>query len=151
MAFLIPLTIARIPEVQSLPTATRARILSNAKAPGPIRLWCFNFVRGVLCTLVLTLLGHNLGLSSLAALSSVALIIGVLLISMAIAHTWTIIRIRGQIRLGIEEASRGSRTPICTSCGYDCSRAKSDQCPECGSPRKIPDTVGSPPPNAPEN
>jgi hypothetical protein len=142
MTFLIPLTIARIPEVQSLPTAMRAQILSNAKAPGPIRLWCFNFVRGVACTLVLTLLGHNLGLGSLAALPSVAFIIGILLISMAIAHTWTITRIRGQIRFGIEEASRGSRTPICTSCGYDCSEVNSDQCPECGASRQIPSDSG---------
>jgi hypothetical protein len=142
MTFLIPLTIARIPEVQSLPTAMRAQILSNAKAPGPVRLWCFNFVRGVACTLVLTLLGHNLGLGSLAALPSVAFIIGVLLISMAIAHTWTITRIRGQIRFGIEEASRGSRTPICTSCGYDCSEVNSDQCPECGASRQIPSDSG---------
>ena len=151
MAFLIPLTIERIPEVQSLPTATRTLVLSKAKAPGPFRLWKSTFVQSVAFTLVLTLLGHNAWFGTLAPLPAMAFIIGILLVSMMIMHAWKITRIRGQIRFGIEEASRGGWTPICTRCGFDCSRAQSDRCPECGSPRKIPDTVGSTPPNATEN
>ncbi|MDG2021585.1 MAG: hypothetical protein P8J59_06520 [Phycisphaerales bacterium] len=138
MAFVIPLTIERIPELQSLSAHTRKIALSKARTPGPIRLWFFNVVGGVGGTLVFLLVGHNLGLNTLPPTPAIILTFGVLLFFTLLSHIWTITRIRDQIRFGIREASQGRPMPICIECGYDCAGIVSDECPECGSPRNVP-------------
>lgn len=145
----VPLTIAGLPELQSFTRAERARLLAAAHAPGPVRLWAFNLSRGVFLAAVAFLVLHFNGISQqlVGPLGVIALLGGTAVFG-CLVHFWTITRIRGQLRIAIESASRGRLVPICLQCGHDCSSVESERCPECGADRRVspdPETARIPP------
>lgn len=133
MPLSIPLIIEKIPELASLPPSTRAAMLTAADAPGPWRLWSYNASRGVITTVVLIWLGHDLVYRDLPTMGSMAIIATLVVTTTFLWHVWTITRIRGRIRTGIATAAANERTPICLRCGYDCAAVDGDACPECGT------------------
>ena len=133
MPFSIPLTIEKIPELASLPPLTRAAMLTDADAPGPLRLWSYNASRGVITTVILIWLGHDLVYRGLPTMGSMAIIATLVVTTAFLWHVWTITRIRGRIRAGIAAAAVNERSPICLRCGYDCAAVDGDSCPECGT------------------
>ena len=133
MPFSIPLTIEKIPELASLPPSTRDAMLTIADAPGPWRLWSYNASRGVITTVILIWLGHDLVYRDLPTMGSMTIIATLVMTTTFLWHVWTITRIRGRIRTGIATAAANERTPICLRCGYDCATVDGDACPECGT------------------
>ena len=133
MPFSIPLTIEKIPEIASLPSSARAEMLAAADAPGPWRLWSYNASRGLITTVILIWLGHDLVYRDLPTVESMAVIAMLIATTTFLWHFWTITRIRGRIRTGIANAAANERTPICLRCGYDCAATDGDACPECGA------------------
>ena len=141
-------SISRLPEVRALPEQARRQLLSTERVPGPIRIMITACVRGFLLSLLLSGLLHmglvwsnNQNLDRL--LSPLAFVLFFVLGSAGF-HFWIMTRFRGQIRMQIEEASRGSRTPVCLSCGQDVTGVASNQCPECGRLIQVPRIANSP-------
>ena len=134
----VPLTIAGLPELQSFTPAERARLLDAANAPGPIRLWTFNLSRGVFLAAVVFLFLHLNDFSQqLVGAPGVIALLGATFVFGCLLHLWTMTRIRGQLRMAIEAASRGRLVPLCLQCGHDCSSVDSERCPECGGNRRV--------------
>lgn len=134
----VPLTISGLPELQSLSDEERQRLLASCQAPGPLRLWMFNFSRGLFLAAFVFLLMHiNDSAQRLAGpLGVVAFLGGTAAFGLA-SHFWTITRIRGQLRMAIEAASTGGLVPICLRCGHDCSGSSAQRCSECGASRRV--------------
>ncbi|MBC03039.1 MAG: hypothetical protein CMJ34_07030 [Phycisphaerae bacterium] len=135
----MPLTIAGLPELESLTSDQRRELLAACKAPSALRLWTSNLARGMCLAAVLFFILH-LGNGARQITGPIG--VGILLIGISgmtlVMHLWTITRIRGQIRMAIEAASIGGLVPICTRCGHDCTRITATRCPECGASRRIP-------------
>lgn len=134
----IPLTIAGLPELESLSSEERQELLKSCQAPSPLRLWTWSLTRGLFLTAVALFLFHiGNRAQQLSGPVGVALLLGGTLCLTWLMHMWTMIRIRGQIRMAIEAASNGGLVPICTACGHDCGLTTSPRCPECGASRRI--------------
>ena len=134
----VPLTISGLPELQSLSEDQRRRLLTGCQAPGPLRLWMFNFSRGLFLAATLFLLLHiNDSAQRLAGVLGATVFLGSTTGLTLVMHVWTITRIRGQVRMAIEAASSGGLVPICLRCGHDCSGSTVERCPECGTSRRV--------------
>ena len=134
----IPLTIAGLPELESLNSGERADLLASCNAPSPLRLWTSSLIRGMCVAAVVFFFLHiGSGARQLAGPVGAAILLGGTLCLTWVMHALRMIRIRGQIRLAIEAASRGGLVPICMACGHDCSRTTATKCPECGAPRRV--------------
>lgn len=48
------------------------------------------------------------------------------------AYQYSLIRIRGQLIMFLEEARRHERLPMCLRCGYNLQGISGSRCPECG-------------------
>ena len=138
----IPLTIGGLPELASLSDAERAALLKSCDAPGPLRLWSYNLSRGIFLAALLFLVLHWGGISqSLAgAFGAIGLVMATMVFAV-LMHVATIVQIRGQLRIAVEESSIGDLPPICLHCGHDCSAIESRRCPECGSWRRSSDRI----------
>lgn len=130
------LSIERFPEVQALPSDDRTELLRRCKVPGAFRIGFFAMARGALLGVGVGAMTHGvLVTNSLKNIApTVSFMVGVVTFftSAVLFHIWTMTRFRGQIRIAIHDASKGGRTPICLSCGYDASGVRSHRCPECG-------------------
>ena len=140
----IPLTIGGLPELASLSADERQALLRACDAPGPLRLWSYNFSRGIFLAALLFLMLHLNGLAQQLSgpLGAVVMLVATVLFAYAM-HVLTVIRIRGQFRLAMEAANRGGLVPVCLACGHDCSATDSDRCPECGASRRVASTDGA--------
>ena len=134
----IPLTIARLPELESLSSQERHSLLAACRVPNPLRLWTGSLIRGMFLTAIVFLFLHlNDAAQRLAGpVGAITILFGTLVLTW-VMHAWTIIRIRGQLRLAIESASRDGLVPICLGCGHDCSATERSTCPECGASRRV--------------
>lgn len=54
------------------------------------------------------------------------------LLCMAMVYQFHLIRIRGQLIMYLEQASKRDRLPMCLKCGYNLRGITSERCPECG-------------------
>ncbi|MBQ72144.1 MAG: hypothetical protein CMJ67_04485 [Planctomycetaceae bacterium] len=134
----IPLTIAGLPELESLSSEERTELLQKCHAPSPLRLWTWNFTRGLFLTSIVLFFFHiGNRAQQLSSTTGVGLLLGGTLCLSWLMPVWTMSRIRGQIRFAIEAASRDGLVPICTRCGHDCGPTTSSRCPECGASRRI--------------
>jgi hypothetical protein len=138
----IPLTIAGLPELSSLSDAERRALLKACDAPGPLRLWSYNLSRGIFLAALLFLLLHGGGWSQqlAGAVGAIVLVLATLVFAV-LMHAVTIVRIRGQFRIALEESTIGTLPPICLHCGHDCAAIDSRRCPECGSWRRSSDRI----------
>lgn len=134
----IPLTIARLPELDSLSSEERKALLAECRVPNPLRLWTGSLIRGMFLTAIVFLFLHLNDMTQRLAgpVGAIAILLATFALTW-LMHAWTIIRIRGQLRLAIESASRDGLVPICLSCGHDCSATQGSTCPECGVSRHV--------------
>ena len=54
----------------------------------------------------------------------------------------SLIRIRGQLLIYLENAARRERLPMCLKCGYDLTGLAGTRCPECGMTQPPPGEEG---------
>ena len=133
----VPLTIAGLPELESMSSEERSELLRRCGAPGPVRIWIWSFTRGLFLTAILLIfLRTGSGAPQWSNLAGAAVLLGGTICMTWVMHAWTMIRIRGQIRFAIEAASGGGLVPICTRCGHDCGPTTGPRCPECGASRR---------------
>ena len=48
-------------------------------------------------------------------------------------YQWHLIRIRGQLRIYLEQVARKQQLPLCLNCGYNLQGLPGPLCPECGA------------------
>lgn len=135
----VPMTVAGLPELAGFSAEERRRVLRAANCPSPLRLWTYNASRGIALSSVSLILVHLLELDRrMAGLGGATIVVAAAVACTFGFHALSMIRIRGQLRMAIEEASAGGRSPICLSCGHDCAEIQGDRCPECGASLLVP-------------
>ena len=58
----VPLTIAGLPELESMSSEERSELLRRCGAPGPVRIWIWSFTRGLFLTAILLIFLNTPGM-----------------------------------------------------------------------------------------
>lgn len=140
----IPLTVAGLPELAAFSESERAALLRHAGDPGPIRLWIRNLSIGTLVSIMVFAVAHWTDLLPPTGAIGILFVLITVGLSTWVVHAIRMIQIRGRLRMAMARASVGELVPICLACGHDCRGIDSDRCSECGAPRLVPRTQGSP-------
>jgi len=130
--------IESFPELSHLAPADRKRLVQSSVGrlfQVALLLNC-TVVGGVLGTLSGLLIASMLGIAGTTMAVVLALVAAP--VGMVLMFQLNLIRMRGELRIYLEQVAQTQRLPMCLNCGYDHQGLTSDVCPECGKPLPSP-------------
>jgi hypothetical protein len=124
-------------ELEHLDEDERKRVVRAALGnwSGPLIL-IRAVVLGLIPTAMLTAVGVCAGLRAELVAPLLWVVLGL------IWYQCSLIRIRGQLLIYLENAARHKRLPMCLKCGYELTGLAGTKCPECGMTQPPPSEEG---------
>lgn len=121
-------------ELEHLSESERDRLLRDVVGwRFTLRLWIRSLVEGLLAGGLLRILLYEFLRSVLSSAYQFWLPLLMMPVCVVGVYQWHLIRIRGQLRIYLEQVARSQPLPMCLNCGYNLHGLPGPRCPECGA------------------
>ena len=130
--------LSSLPELQHLTQAQRVALIRSSIGPRfELRMWITSVIKGfALSVLLIIVVSIALTATGAQPANSVAMLLPLMLwpVFAVGLFQFSMIRIRGQIRLYLcDQRTLAVKPPVCLKCGYAVEDS-AERCPECGEP-----------------